>query len=159
MTVEEIKAAYSMSDIVERYGLQPTRAGFIPCPFHQGDRQPSLKVYDRDFYCHACGVHGDIFDFVMLMDDVDFKTAFQSLGGAYEKPSFASYLKNEKRKRQHERKKIALELKIEEKRYICMLVEAYRGIIQNEEPFTDLWCHCMNGLQYQLYLLESLEMG
>ena len=84
MTVEEIKAAYSMRDIVERYGFRPTRAGFIPCPFHSGDRQASLKVYDRDFHCHACGAHGDIIDFVMMMDDVDFKTAYQSLGGEYQ---------------------------------------------------------------------------
>ena len=90
VTVEEIKATYSMRDIVERYGFHPTRAGFIPCPFHSGDRQPSLKVYDRDFHCHACNTHGDIFDFVMLMDEVDFKTAFQGLGGEYQKPSFSS---------------------------------------------------------------------
>ena len=93
MTVEEIKATYSMRHIVERYGFHPTRAGFIPCPFHSGDRQASLKVYDRDFHCHACNTHGDIFDFVMLMDDVDFKTAFQSLGGEYQKPTFSSRMK------------------------------------------------------------------
>ena len=92
MTVEEIKETYSMRDIVERYGFHPTRAGFIPCPFHSGDRQASLKVYDRGFHCHACGAHGDIIDFVMMMDEVDFKTAFQSLGGEYQKPTFTSRL-------------------------------------------------------------------
>ena len=40
----EIKNTYSMRDIVERYGFHPNRAGFISCPFHQGDRTPSLKV-------------------------------------------------------------------------------------------------------------------
>ena len=47
MTSEEIKATYSMRNVVERYGFQPNRAGFIHCPFHGGDREPSLKVYDR----------------------------------------------------------------------------------------------------------------
>lgn len=38
MTKEEIKATYSMWDILARYGTaQPT--GFIPCPFHKGDRE------------------------------------------------------------------------------------------------------------------------
>lgn len=81
MTVEAIKAAYSMRDIVERYGFHPTRAGFIPCPFHSGDRQASLKVYDRDFHCHACGAHGDIIDFVMMMDDVDLRRPSRAWAG------------------------------------------------------------------------------
>ena len=89
MTSEEIKATYSMRNVVERYGFQPNRAGFIHCPFHGGDREPSLKVYDRDFHCHACGAHGDIFDFIMRMDEVSFKEAFMSLGGEYQKPTFS----------------------------------------------------------------------
>lgn len=106
MTVEEIKAAYSMRDIVERYGFRPTRAGFIPCPFHSDDRQASLKIYQDSFFCFSCGAHGDIIDFVMMMDDVDFKTAFQSLGGEYQKPTFSSRMKiYEARKRQEMRRK------------------------------------------------------
>ena len=38
MNSEGIKSRYSMRDIAEQYGFHPNRAGFIPCPFHQGDR-------------------------------------------------------------------------------------------------------------------------
>jgi hypothetical protein len=33
----------------------------IQCPFHEGDREPSLKLYPRDnsFYCFGCGAWGD----------------------------------------------------------------------------------------------------
>ena len=55
MTKEEIKSAYSMRDILARYGIQPNRAGFIQCPFHKGDREPSMKIYEKDFHCFGCG--------------------------------------------------------------------------------------------------------
>ena len=45
MTVEEIKQTYSMRDILDRYGIHVNRSSFASCPFHTGDRTPSLKVY------------------------------------------------------------------------------------------------------------------
>ena len=54
MTVEEIKQTYSMRDILDRYGIHVNRSSFASCPFHTGDRTPSLKVYKSDFYCFAC---------------------------------------------------------------------------------------------------------
>ena len=47
MTKEELKQRYSMKEIVEQYGFRPNRAGFIRCPFHTGDRDASLKIYER----------------------------------------------------------------------------------------------------------------
>ena len=92
MTKEEIKETYSMRDILERYGLEINRAGFCHCPFHQGDRDASLKVYEKDFNCFGCGVNGDIFTFIQRMENVSFREAFLILGGTYEKPSFSSRL-------------------------------------------------------------------
>lgn len=157
MTVEEIKATYSMRDIVERYGFHPTRAGFIPCPFHSGDRQASLKVYDRDFHCHACGAHGDIIDFVMMMDDVDFKTAYQSLGGEYQKPSFSSRLavyeaQKKREMRQKEQERIAAQKDLNN-----TLITVYRAYMECSEPLSDVWTDCYNALQYQLYIQAILN--
>ena len=65
MTSEEIKQTYSMRDILNKCGLpQPNRSGFIQCPFHKGDREASMKIYDKDFNCFGCGANGDIFTFV-----------------------------------------------------------------------------------------------
>ena len=80
MTVEEIKDKYSMKDILGMYGLTVGRGGFICCPFHDGDRDPSLKVYQKDFYCFGCGASGDIFSFVQMMDNLTFQEAFRRLG-------------------------------------------------------------------------------
>lgn len=162
LTVEEIKNIYSMRDIVERYGLHPNRAGFISCPFHQGDRTPSLKVYDRDFHCHSCGAHGDIFDFVMRMDDVTFKEAFHSLGGEYQKPTFSSRMAVYQAQKQRAMRQKATEREREKRRLNNMLISIYRAYIERSEPYSDVWCDCCNALQYQLYVqaeLSGLEAG
>lgn len=161
MTSEEIKDEYSMRDIVGRYGLIPDRKGFISCPFHHGDRQASLKVYDKDFHCHACGANGDIFTFVQLMENVDFKEAFQSLGGTYKQPSFSSKLAIYRSRKRKEMARKAQERQAEQKRLNHMLISVYRAYMERSEPFSDVWCDCYNALQYQLYLqgeLNGMEM-
>ncbi len=55
MTKEEIKENTAMRDVLRRYGLpEPNRSGFIACPFHKGDREPSMKIYEKDYHCYAC---------------------------------------------------------------------------------------------------------
>ena len=77
MTREEIKQAYSMKDILVKCGLpEPNRAGFIKCPFHKGDHEASMKVYDKDFHCFGCGANGDIFTFTEKFYGISFKDHF-----------------------------------------------------------------------------------
>lgn len=82
MTSEEIKQAYSMQEIVGRYGLVPNRRGYIPCPFHK-EKTASMKIYEKDYHCFGCGENGDIFSFIQRMEDITFPEAFRSLGGTY----------------------------------------------------------------------------
>jgi CHC2 zinc finger/Domain of unknown function (DUF927) len=51
------------------------------CPFHE-DKTPSLSVNDERgvFYCFGCGEGGDVFDFVMKLEGLDFPQAKASLG-------------------------------------------------------------------------------
>ena len=157
MTVEEIKNTYSMRDVVERYGFQPNRKGFISCPFHSGDRSPSLKVYEKDFHCHACGANGDIFSFVEQIENLTFKEAFQLLGGTYEKPTFSSRLtiyKSQKRREMIKKERGRAERK---RQLNCMLIGVYRAYMERSEPFSNVWCDCYNALQYQLYIQSELN--
>lgn len=157
MTREEVKDTYSMRDIVARYGLQPNRAGFISCPFHRGDRQASMKIYEKDFHCHACGANGDIFTFIQKMEGVSFKEAFQILGGTYEKPTFSSRMavyRSQKRREMQQKE----EKRVQGKRCLNhMLISIYRAYMQRSEPFSDVWCDCYNALQYQLYIQEEMN--
>jgi DNA primase len=84
MTKEEIKQNTSMFDVIGRYGFQVNRSSMILCPFHQ-EKTPSCSI-KRDFFkCFGCGAAGDQFKFVMLMENCDFKEAFQELGGTNER--------------------------------------------------------------------------
>ncbi|MDD3395413.1 MAG: CHC2 zinc finger domain-containing protein [Anaerotignum sp.] len=151
MTKDEIKATYSMRDIVERYGFHPNRAGFISCPFHTGDRSPSLKVYSRDFHCHACGADGDIFDFVQKMDNLSFKEAFQSLGGEYQKPSFKSNLAIYRARKKRDAQVKQARTEEENRQLNNSLISIYRRYMERFEPLSDGWCDCYNRLQMEIY--------
>lgn len=157
MTAEEIKSQYSMRDVVERYGFHPNRAGFISCPFHTGDNSPSMKIYSRDFHCHACGANGDIFTFIQKMDNCDFKTAFYSLGGTYQKPTDSSKLAKyrfgkakENRRKREERLRAKIQLN-------NMLIGIYVTWLKRLPPLSDGWCDCMNEYTKCLGIDEELQ--
>lgn len=158
MTSEEIKAQYSMRDIIEgRYGIKVNRAGMARCPFHQGDNTASLKVYKRDYHCFGCNANGDIFSFVQEMEHCDFKTAFMMLGGEYEKPTLSSSLNVYKARRARETK-LAKEQRLRQKMSINnLLISVYTRWLNRFEPLSDEWCDTYNALQYQLYIFDELR--
>lgn len=157
MTSEEIKEQYSMREIVERYGFRVNRAGFISCPFHKGDRSPSMKIRETTFRCYACDAHGDIFTFIQMMDDVDFKEAFLSLGGTYDDSTFESRLAIYRAQKRKETRAIESEKLRKRKELNNVLIDVYRDYMNRSEPFSEIWCDCCNALQYQLYLHEILN--
>lgn len=157
MTVDEIKSHYSMHDIVRRYGFQPNRAGFISCPFHTGDHSPSMKIYKKDYHCHACGANGDIFTFIQRMDNCDFKTAFYSLGGTYSRPTDSSKLamyQLRKAKETREKKLVKLRRKMQLNN---MLIGIYRDWSKRLQPYSDAWCDCMNEYTKCIIIDEELQ--
>ena len=58
-----IKAAVTVRQAAEHYGLQISRNDMTCCPFHD-DRHPSMKLNERYFYCFGCGATGDVIDLV-----------------------------------------------------------------------------------------------
>lgn len=59
---ETVKAAISVRDAAEHYGLKVSRNNMACCPFHN-DRHPSMKLNKDYFYCFGCGATGDVIDF------------------------------------------------------------------------------------------------
>ncbi len=57
------------------------------CPFHT-EKTPSFQVYSEKGYyvCRGCDAHGDVIDFIMQYDGVDFKEACKILGGESKPP-------------------------------------------------------------------------
>lgn len=162
MTKEEIKQQNSMRDILSRYGMVPNRAGFIQCPFHNGDRTASMKIYKDSYYCFGCGATGDIFTFVQNMDNCDFKTAFTILGGTYQKPNFSSRMaiyhnhkQMEMRQKEEQKKKTELQECLSD-------IDFYRAILGRVKPLSDGWCETWNRLQLVLYhhgFITGMEEG
>ncbi|MBE5968341.1 MAG: DNA primase [Lachnospiraceae bacterium] len=154
---EAIKATVTVPDILSRYGVRIKR-GRCKAICHDG-KNYTAKVSDELYYCFKCSRSMDIFDIEMHFNNCDFRTAFELLGGT-EKPSFsaarkAKLAKKERQARINKQKEIDHEL-----RQIRMYIDAYRNIIADEVPLSDLWCYCQNKLQYQLYLLDYyMERG
>ena len=79
MTIyETIKAAISVKQAAEHYGLKVSRNGMTCCPFHH-DRHPSLKLNEDYFFCFGCGAKGDVIDLVAKLFDLSGYEAAQKL--------------------------------------------------------------------------------
>jgi DNA primase len=81
---ERIRARVDLAQIVgETVALKPAGRGQLKglCPFH-GERTPSFHVHvERGFfYCFGCGAKGDVFDYVMRTQGIEFRDALQLLG-------------------------------------------------------------------------------
>lgn len=157
MTTDEIKQSVSMREVAERYGYHPNRAGFISCPFHHGDRTPSMKIYKRDYHCHACGANGDIFSFVMGMEHCDFKTAYKALGGSYKAKSDHQrnlYQYHLQKRKEAEIKR--LQRAEQEKKEVIEEIRMQKLFKKLSTVFSDDWCEAVNRLEYLFYKLEYL---
>ena len=58
----EVKEYLTARQVAENYGLQVKTNGLACCTFHN-DKHPSMKI-DRNYHCFACGVGGDVIDYV-----------------------------------------------------------------------------------------------
>ena len=95
MTIyETIKAAISVKQAAEHYGLKVSHNGMACCPFHN-DRHPRLKLNEDYFFCFGCGAKGDVIDFVARLFNLSSYEAAQKLAvdfGLDPKPPTAAAL-------------------------------------------------------------------
>lgn len=79
---EQIRQAIDIVSLVERYiPLRRQGRGFVGlCPWHD-DHHPSLQVNPERqcFRCFVCDIGGDIFSFIMRIENVDFPQALAML--------------------------------------------------------------------------------
>ena len=78
--VDEVRAAADIVKVVGDYvKLRKAGANFMGlCPFHQ-EKTPSFAVHPTKqiFHCFGCGVGGDVFKFVMLIENLSFPEALR----------------------------------------------------------------------------------
>ena len=102
-----IKAAISVKQAAEHYGLKVNRNGMACCPFHN-DRHPSLKLNEDYFFCFGCGAKGDVIDLVARLFSLSSYDAVKKLaadfGVAGQKPSILAKLQRGKSQAEAERR-------------------------------------------------------
>lgn len=79
---ETVKAAVTLRQAADYYGLKVNRSSMACCPFHD-DRHPSLKLNEDYFYCFGCGAKGDVIDFVARLLDLSAYEAAQRLAADF----------------------------------------------------------------------------
>ena len=79
---EIIKAAVTLRQAAEHYGLTVGRNGMTCCPFHK-DRYPSLKLNEDYFFCFGCGASGDVIDFTGRLFGISLKDAARKLSADF----------------------------------------------------------------------------
>ena len=75
---EAVKQSVSTRDAAAFYGIEVKRNGMACCPFHD-DKNPSMKLNERYFYCFGCGATGDVIDFVARLFGLNSYEAAQKL--------------------------------------------------------------------------------
>lgn len=76
--VEQVRSAVNIADFIGQY-VQLKKAGknlFGLCPFHE-ERTPSFSVNDQKqiFHCFSCGRGGNVFSFIMDLENLSFPEA------------------------------------------------------------------------------------
>ena len=79
---EEVRNRLSILDVVSEYvAIKNAGKNYKGlCPFH-AEKTPSFTVSEeyQSWHCFGCGEHGDIFSFVMKMDNLTFPEALERL--------------------------------------------------------------------------------
>ena len=81
--VQEIKDKIDIADFVGEYlRLTPAGTGIFKasCPFHN-EKTPSMIVSPvrQNFHCFGCGAGGDVFEFLMKIENIEFPEALKVL--------------------------------------------------------------------------------
>ena len=81
-TKDQVKQANDLVDLVGSYlPLRRKGSGYVcHCPWHD-DTNPSFQINParQSWACYVCGIRGDVFDFVMRKEGVEFFEAMKIL--------------------------------------------------------------------------------
>ena len=80
--INEIKYRNDIETVISQYVTLKRRGKNLVglCPFH-GEKTPSFTVYPEtsSFYCFGCGVGGDVFTFMGLIENLDYIESIKHL--------------------------------------------------------------------------------
>ena len=80
--LDDLKSRVDLLALVRQSGLEPQKRGknwLCTCPFHEGDREPSLSINGRLWNCFACQAGGDVLKWLQLKEKMTFAEALARL--------------------------------------------------------------------------------
>lgn len=82
--IEEIKRRTDLAGLISEDLAEPSYHGgkvWFHCRLHGRDSNPSLAVYEEDFrwWCFGCAQGGDIFDWLLVMRNMEWREAAEYL--------------------------------------------------------------------------------
>lgn len=154
---DEVKSRLSMRQVAEYYGRRILRNNICICPFHD-DTRPSMKLYDKSFYCWSCGAGGDLISYTGRLFELNNEDACRQLMHDFGLPipgENASYKEKRERemrlKKLREREEFLKHAKVILTLYFGLLAEASRDV--NNPHFYE----AMQELDFVEYRLECLQ--
>lgn len=141
---QKVRERVNIGEVLALYGLQANRAGFLHCPFHSGDRSPSLKVYpeQNSWHCFGCNKGGTVLDFVMEFERCSFLQAVKRLDRAFHlglsdsKESYREYRQRlserQRKEKEQQSEKIALDTKIAHRRALWLALKKVQVVTHEQ---------------------------
>lgn len=158
--ISTIKDCVTMPELASTLGFQVDRAGFMACPFHQGDRTASLKLYGgkRGYYCFGCHKGGNIIQFVMEYLNMEFEPAVRYIADRFNIPltesdSLSEEAIRESKKRAELRKseneRIQEERRAKQQRLteVSKQMQSCQRMLGMFEPLGNVWCRLIDRYQ------------
>jgi len=132
--IEEIRSQNNLVDVVSEY-VRLQRKGnsyFGLCPFHNEDTASFSVSPDKQmYYCFGCQAGGNVFTFIMQMENFSFIEAIKHLADrahiALPQPEYSEEIR-----RKIEEKQILLEIHKETAKYFYANLRSPRGKLANE---------------------------
>lgn len=164
---DKILSILDMKDIIKHYNIDENRNMCI-CPFHE-DKKPSLKIYDKSFYCFGCNKTGDLIEFVQQLFNLNFKEAMQKINidfnlnlnfyNTKEKKKKLYDLQN-KYKLEKNKKELIKKIKTNKYSFLCNKIHKYNNIIEKlkKECSFDNWEEKVEIIAFYQDKIEQLDI-
>ena len=170
-TVQTIKDRLTMREVLEYYGYEPNKKGFICCMFHN-EKTPSMKIFEKDYHCFGCGEHGDTITFVQKLFNLSFQEALKKIDIDFCLNLYGDKTFEELRKSHYQLKQLQAKRKREKaereqaKAQYWAVFDEWKRLDDNTQKFAPkkfdedlhpLFIEALQKLAYQEYLLDCLE--
>ena len=170
-TVQTIKDRLTMREVLEYYGYEPNKKGFICCMFHN-EKTPSMKIFEKDYHCFGCGEHGDTITFVQKLFNLSFQETLKKIDVDFGLNLYSDKTFEELRKSHYKTKQLQAKREREKAEREQIDVEywaafdEWKRLDDNKKKFApkmpdeelhQLFIEALQKLSYQEHLLECAE--